>query len=90
LVVNSLAVLAPDVVEKCAVRIGLFSRVFFALPALLLQFVPLVAVWVTGAVADAEHDTEGGGAEGWQVLCLGEIDCNRGLFVGLGHHITFA
>jgi hypothetical protein len=48
LVVNSLAVLAPDVVEKCAVRIGLFSRVFFALPALLLQFVPLVAVWVTG------------------------------------------
>jgi len=69
LVVTSVAGLAPDVAEKYAVRIGLFSGVFFALPAILLQFVPPAAVWVAGlwrtrsTTLGAEESRAGPGVE---------------------------
>jgi len=48
MVTTSVAGLAPDVAEKYAIRIEWFEGWFFALPAILLQFVPPAAVWVAG------------------------------------------
>ena len=50
LVVTSVAGLTPDVAEKYAYHLGVFEGWFFALPAILLQFVPPVAVWLAALV----------------------------------------